>query len=363
MRGSRLGIGVGIACLVVGWGLGFWAVATVLKGGGVSLMASPPAPKVVRTPASQIVPLPNDSERLSLEGWRMTLAQGQTLRQRVLQNPGDAPARARLMGHTMHYWHEEDAERTKEEQIVWFVANMPDASILASDVDIDSVGEGNAYALLKRLYVEALDRRPRDVAILVNYAALIDVPETGEAIALLKRAIAIRPKDSSLYERLGHAHALESRGVHGACDPQQASLALDAFLKARELGGGVSRTDVLQEAYDARRFDLVEREAVTALEEGQADDVHVAHTLLGRLALSRGDVATAKRQLLDSARVKGSPVLDSFGPSMDLAKALLAQGERSTVLAYLVATGEFWKDERQVEWTERLREGKTPDWD
>lgn len=103
-----------------------------------------------------------------------------------------------------------------------------------------------------------------------------------------------------------------------------------------------------------------------------------ANQVLGQIALSKGDVKEAKKHLLASADSKGSPQLDSFGPSFILARELAEKGERETVIAFLDSVARFWAnpDDRtesnsksiasehlkQLEsWKEQLRAGKVPD--
>jgi hypothetical protein len=103
-----------------------------------------------------------------------------------------------------------------------------------------------------------------------------------------------------------------------------------------------------------------------------------ANQVLGQIALSKGDVSEAKKHLLASAHSKGSPQLNSFGPSFTLARALAEKGERETVIAFLDSVARFWAnpDDRtepnsksvarenlkQLEsWKEQLRAGKVPD--
>ena len=71
--------------------------------------------------------------------------------------------------------------------------------------------------------------------------------------------------------------------------------------------------------------------------------IHAAHTVLGLLALERGDVSGAIAHLRDSGTTPGSPQLNSFGPSMQLAKALLRHGEFAVVREYLHQCRAFWK--------------------
>jgi len=67
-----------------------------------------------------------------------------------------------------------------------------------------------------------------------------------------------------------------------------------------------------------------------------------ANQVLGQIALSKGDVREAKKHLLASADSKGSPQLNSFGPSFILARELAEKGERETVIAFLDSVARFW---------------------
>ncbi len=86
----------------------------------------------------------------------------------------------------------------------------------------------------------------------------------------------------------------------------------------------------------------------------------------------------AKNHLLAAGATPGSPQLDSFGPQMQLAGELLAQGEKETVLQYLDLVARFWAnpDERTEaaskrvarehlvlleSWKTQVRAGKVPD--
>lgn len=94
---------------------------------------------------------------------------------------------------------------------------------------------------------------------------------------------------------------------------------------------------------------------------GQA--THVGNVVLGRLALSAGDVGEAKGRLLAAGRVPGSPTLSSFGPDMLLAKELIAKGERQTVADYIDLCAKFWKghEEKLSQWKETVKQGGMPD--
>ncbi len=103
--------------------------------------------------------------------------------------------------------------------------------------------------------------------------------------------------------------------------------------------------------------------------------IHDANEILGRLALREGKVAEAKRHLLKAGQTPGSPQLNSYGPSMDLARELLEQGERNAVIEYLDLIGKFWgqrygykanerfsREKRALlqQWKTDIRAGKIP---
>jgi hypothetical protein len=91
--------------------------------------------------------------------------------------------------------------------------------------------------------------------------------------------------------------------------------------------------------------------------------VHYGHLVLGEVALARGDQSGAAPELLAAGHTPGSPQLNSFGPNMRLAKALLQAGERASVLEYLQSCESFWAmGYRQLQgWAELVRTGGTPD--
>lgn len=55
--------------------------------------------------------------------------------------------------------------------------------------------------------------------------------------------------------------------------------------------------------------------------------------------------------------------MNSFGPNMQLAKALLKKDERDVVLEYFQRCGTFWKmgETRLAAWTESVKKGEIPE--
>ena len=91
--------------------------------------------------------------------------------------------------------------------------------------------------------------------------------------------------------------------------------------------------------------------------------VHDGNMVLGLIALKHGGVEEAKLYLLKAGATKGGPSLNSFGPNMMLAQALIEAGERDTVLRYFEECRAFWRlgGKRLDDWTAITRSGGKPD--
>lgn len=97
--------------------------------------------------------------------------------------------------------------------------------------------------------------------------------------------------------------------------------------------------------------------------------IHHGNIVLGRVALSSGDVENSLKYLMLASKTKGSPQLRSFGPNMNLASELLEileKEKREEIIKYIDACLVFWTagvntEERVFEWKARIRSGNTPD--
>jgi len=91
--------------------------------------------------------------------------------------------------------------------------------------------------------------------------------------------------------------------------------------------------------------------------------MHDGHMVLGRLALHRGDLDAALRELAEAGETPGSPQLYSFGPNMSLANDLLARGQSAAVLEYFRRCARFWHmgSDRLRSWTANVEANQSPD--
>ena len=91
--------------------------------------------------------------------------------------------------------------------------------------------------------------------------------------------------------------------------------------------------------------------------------IHDANRILGLISLHNDNLEDAANYLIKAGKSTGSPQLDTFGPELDLANALLNLGETEAVKAYLRDIQSFWEmDEGRVdEWLTAIDAGETPE--
>lgn len=108
--------------------------------------------------------------------------------------------------------------------------------------------------------------------------------------------------------------------------------------------------------------------AALALAPSYKDDwnygnvIHYAHATLGLLEVRQGNPQAAAEHLLLSGATPGSPQLNSFGPSMRLAKELLDCGEPGPVMTYFQQCRMFWSSGQNwlSIWEKKVARGATP---
>lgn len=147
-------------------------------------------------------------------------------------------------------------------------------------------------------------------------------------------------------------------------DLEQDSAGGDTMRRFYALGGLARAAWKAGAEEKAERYanELIDAAAKHPDDWNHGNAVHDGNTVLGLLAVRRGDLAGADSHLLDSVRTSGSPQLNSFGPTMVLAKELLERGEREAVLEYFSLCRSFWKmgESRLDAWSEAVRGGRLP---
>jgi outer membrane lipoprotein-sorting protein len=174
------------------------------------------------------------------------------------------------------------------------------------------------------------------------------VPDMGDAMESLKRVQALEER----FPRTPEQELADLEQDLGSGAGVDRSFAVPQLAKAALKAGALDKAATY--AHDLLRSPSSDPMYGQALYDG--------NMVLGMVALHQGDVPEARRYLLESAKTKGSPVLDSFGPNMQLAKALLEKGERDAVLEYFESCRSFWSmGAQQLDaWTATVRRGGVP---
>lgn len=297
--------------------------------------------------------------------------------------PDDQAVREKLI---RHYFlasltsRSAEIEAKREQHIFWLIEHHPESELAGSPeagiMPMGPDGDSEGYQRGKQLWLQQVEKHPENKAIVSHAAHFVGVHDRKTGRELLEKALALDPSDFQSAASLAQSYELE--GAWGKSPEEKIALskkALEIRERALDPSPGVMRfyglDDVAKTAFEAGELAKAERYSREALQTAQefkkdwnyGNALHDGNTILGRIALRHDDVSLAKQYLLASGETPGSPQLDSFGPTMILAKELLEKGERDTVLTYLQSCAKFWKmgGDRLQNWMATIRGGGTPD--
>jgi hypothetical protein len=230
---------------------------------------------------------------------------------------------------------------------------MPEAWI---DANLDK----DSYDQAKEAWQKQVKADGTNTAVLAHAANFFLLHDRDLAESYLRKAEDLEPRNARWPDQLSQLYSLSVR-----FKPENASKAFQQKEMAYDLISNPEQKfymlgDLTQYAFNAGKPEKAIEYANLLLTTAAkykdnwnySNAIHRGHTILGLLSLQVKDKNNkkelkesrkfAKQHLLASGAVRGSPQLNSFGPSMDLAKALLADGEKDTVIAYLKSCRRFW---------------------
>lgn len=295
-------------------------------------------------------------------------AEVDALEARLAADPEDFSARRDLI----NYYGFRD-RGAKDKLVLWIIEHHPEFSARGPDMALNPIMEESAYKEGKALWLRHVKDQPTNTVILGNAAAYFLLPDRALAEELLKRAEVLEPRNPTWPERLGQLYKLEAQNKSASL----AARALAEFEKTRVLTaptvpGSPGLADLGKMALVAGDLEKARTYATELLGPGMqwsgGGNAETAffqgNILLGRIALREGKIDEAKKFLLEAGTTKGSPVLDSFGPDMSLAKELLEKHETNAVLDYFQECEKFWpkygNEDKLAEWTSAVKNGKIP---
>jgi hypothetical protein len=313
----------------------------------------------------------------------LTSQQASALEDTLTRNPEDLQTRDRLM---MYYFQamvtsrSSELEQKREQHIFWLIQHHPESEFASSpEAMIQPVGLSGGtegYQQGKQLWLKQIESHPENVGILLNGARFVSLWDRNLGREWAEKVLMLDPGNSEAASMLAQSYMQER--LMTTSDEEKTILAKKAF-SLRELAlakaAGEDRfnelTDIAGEALEAGELDKAEKYASELLQSSEqfkrswnyGNALHKGNIVLGRIALRRGDLPTAKDRLLAAGATPGSPQLDSFGPNMTLAKELLEKGERDAVVTYLQACSKYWKMDggRLQQWIATVKSGSIPD--
>jgi hypothetical protein len=169
-----------------------------------------------------------------------------------------------------------------------------------------------------------------------EYTLLIQQCYVSDKIALFK----LSPEEQQEQYRYCLAYLTESLNILPGTNSDTEGLQdIQAMLKSHIAEAALGAGNMELAIYTAKEM-LSDNKDIKSWNYGNV--IHQAHTIMGRAALQKNDLKTAKIHLLESGKTPGSPQLNSFGPSFILARELLEKGEKDVVIEYLDLIAVFW---------------------
>lgn len=320
------------------------------------------------------VAAPNDAYQLVVEGNRLTAEQAVALETAVQKNSDDMVARTKLLGYYSTRQNSPANQAGRTNSILWIIQNHPEAEIAGIPFgELDQVRDPVAYGKAKALWMKQVQAHPRDVAILSHAAAALEIFEPEEAEKLFKRCEQVDPGNADWPDQLANLYQREQIAP-GADRKQLAARALIAQEHAAQLSTDprdhfYETTSLPNAAADAGDYPKAQRYAQQLLEDAvlyhkdwnYGNAIFYANIALGRVELAAGHIDQANKYLLAAGKTPGSPQLDSFGPSFDLAAALLQRNQKQAVLKYLSEVSQFWNNNKLTDWKQEIEAGRVPD--
>jgi len=228
------------------------------------------------------------------------------------------------------------------------------------------------YSEAREAWLRQIASEPRNVTFLQHAAAFFTLSDDALSAELLERAEEIQPTDPEWARELAHLRWREARQFPEGWDAEGAKRALADFERSYALSDETDRGHLMPElgmaAFVVGDMEKAHEYAEQMLgnipdDWNRGNRLHYGNLVLGRIAVSDGDLQRAGQYLLSAGRMPGSPQLNSFGPDMALAKALLERGQTQVVVRYLELCLAFWKmgQDRLKEWIALIEAGRTPD--
>ncbi|WP_442508212.1 tetratricopeptide repeat protein [Novipirellula sp. SH528] len=316
----------------------------------------------------------SDAHQLARLGGQMTSAEKTSLEKTVSENPSDVESRTKLLGYYFTKGRQDpDAKDARQRHVEWLIKNAPESEVLGLPYShLNKVLERDGYESARQAWLQVVQQSPENLTVLRNASKFFLLHDRDTAEELLLKGQILAPNDPQWPAALGHLYSLgltsrpmgPEREANATKAFRQFELAYEHLVPMRR---DTLLSDLAKTGLEAGLIDDAKKYAELMLDDdtaswNQGNHIHHGNLILGRIALSSGDVDEAKSRLLLAGKTSGSPQLNSFGPNMLLAKELLSQGENKVVLEYFELCKRFWSSPRREleQWIDEVKANRMP---
>lgn len=303
----------------------------------------------------------------ALSGGQISAQDAKQLEKTLASDAFDYSARATLLGYyASGRARSKAAIKNRHRHILWVIEHVPECDLGRTPyLHIARTEYPEAYNEAKRLLLLQCEKFKKNADILTDLGCVLGYEEPEIAEPLLRQALAISEQKNRV--RFWLASILHRSGKEQK-DRNKLVEAVSLMKKVVRQREPSRRFDyrfwLAKMALDSQQIDLARRVSEEMLNDdsGNFQSVHVAHIVLGSIALQNGNMISAIDHLCLAARVGRSPRLSSYGPMMSLAQALLEEGEREAVIDYLNHCKKFWRSgtKRLTNWVGEIETGRSP---
>ena len=296
----------------------------------------------------------------------MTKAKAAELEAELKKTPEKLEDRLSLIGY--YNWNAQTtADRSRlRTHVLWVIANHPEHPAVAESSLRDLLDDPEGNVLIMDLWQRNMATRGNEVDVMKNAEKFFFSKDPAQAEQLIQRLFARDPGNPEWAGELAKLYSLF--GIPGFASDIPGDRAVEGYRRVLELTRNPSARQALAGDMADTEFKAGEYAGAAKLAEihRQGTDRSAnqrAHTILGRVALRNNDLPAARQHLLASATAADARYIAAFSPTMILAKELLAQGEKETVLQYLENCVPLWpRGEGILQiWITDIHNGKTPD--
>jgi hypothetical protein len=300
----------------------------------------------------------------------MTAQDAEDLEKSLVGKDGDLDAHVRLVGY---YFSRSDTSAMSK-HLLWLLREHP-------EIDLGRFGTPSPECIpeARRILLDHIDKYPADPLVLEHASrhlarfdeataeemmlrgASLDVsPRWHTALAQMMTRRARRARTTAAsplkeHEAWAKAHSHYEMALTLCETPDERIDALIGIAETSLAAGNWARAGDAAEQLIANSG-----EVENTWNYGNA--VHIAHIVLGKIALQFNDEQHAGLELIKAGDIPGSPQLDTFGPDMSLASELIERGVIEPVITYLKSCRRFWlrMQSKLDEWVSQLESGARP---